>query len=205
MFEVHNAIHIRTGQRAAGEALDAWLAQHDVDVVAVADAYDACIYLLRHYDRVPDLVLIGTDWLAPDEYNIVSYVRQTWPPVGLVLYGNTGGNAVVELLPMTRMCGTEADLRRLLDASPADVLRDLHEETGPVFVPPRRPAARADDVPARPSPVPGDTRSAPPEADDQPPASRRPRPALKLGDAGAPGSIMTAEELSALLDGPDEG
>lgn len=128
VVEVRSAIHIRTGQCAVVEMLDAWLARHKVDVTALADVYEACVHLVTSYEHIPDLALIGADWLAADEFSIVAYIRQTWPRTGVVVYGGTRETPLVDVLPMMLTCRTEAALQELLAGTPADVVRRLWKE-----------------------------------------------------------------------------
>ena len=147
MVEVRSAIHIRTGQRAAAESLDAWLAQHQVESVPFGDVYEACVHLLQNYAHVPDLVLVGADWLSDDELNIVRYVRQTWSGAAIVVYGSAPDTPRVDILPLVLTCHGERGLRTLLSGTPAELVRRLAESVAPLeplpAVPPSRPVAAA--------------------------------------------------------------
>jgi len=230
VFQVRRAVHIRTGQPAAAEAIDAWLSDHDVEVLACADVYEACVHLLREYHNVPEMVVIGTDWLAPDELAIVRYARETWPRAAIVVYG-AGASPAPEASPLTIACGSDAALRTVLADSPAQLLERLclrtvtvpaddllptraatpTPEYGPVF-PPLRPTPAGAPTVTR-SPDGSRTRvsapgCAPPDCDRRASRGRgalATRPPLTLSSTDAARSILTAEELSALLDTPSRG
>jgi hypothetical protein len=162
MYVVRRTIHIRTGQGAQSEAVDAWLSRHDVEVAGFADVYAACAYLLKHCDCVPDLVLVGADWLSASEFDIVRYARETWPHVGIVVYGGAQDAPSFEHWPRVRTCRSTAALKALLAGTPTDVLDKMPEEISPAVVPAR-------------------------------------------GQPQSPRYGSTAEQLSALLEGPDDG
>jgi hypothetical protein len=136
VFEVRSAIHVRTGECAVVEALDHWLARHHVDVIPFADVYDACVHLIKDCEHIPDLALIGADWLADDEFNIVTYIRQTWPRTGIVVYGGARETPLVDLLPMMLTCRTEAALQQLLAGTPTDLVRRLWTDIAEPALPP---------------------------------------------------------------------
>ncbi|MEW6252779.1 MAG: hypothetical protein AB1716_19255, partial [Planctomycetota bacterium] len=118
MSEVRAAMHVRAGQRSACEALDAWLTRAGVDVLGFDDVYAACVHLLRGYERVPDLALVGVDWLDADELRIVTFIRQTWPHAGIVVYGAARDLPLFDFLPLTLTCRGEAAVARLLSGAP---------------------------------------------------------------------------------------
>jgi hypothetical protein len=126
VVEVHSAIHVCTGQRHLAALVDTWLTQHSVPVTTFGDVFSACVYLLKNYERVPDLALVGADWLSEDELGIVSYVRQTWPRAGAVVYGAGGTSANFESVPYVRVCHSDGALRAVLATSPHDVLASLY-------------------------------------------------------------------------------
>jgi hypothetical protein len=199
------------------DAIDAWLTDHEVEAFACADVYEACVHLLREYENVPDLVLMGADWLAEDELGIVRYVRETWPQAVMVLYG-AAAPAGLDLLPLTLTCRTDAGLQELLAKPPAQVVRQLRARATP-----RSPAAPLPAVAAAPAgpsvvepprlrPLKNEPPLPPGSAPTSRPAASPADPdlsaslggGLKLTAADPPRSILTAEELAALLDLPDE-
>lgn len=141
MPAVRSAIHVRTGQRASVEAIDAWLARHHVDTTPLDDVYGACVHLLKQYEQIPDLVLVGSDWLSRDELTLVSYVRHTWPRSGIVVYGDTTPMPSFDFLPLVLICHGAAALRELLAASPADLVQRLGEQLEPLVLPGRTASA----------------------------------------------------------------
>jgi hypothetical protein len=143
--DVRRAVHIRTGPRASVDAIDAWLTAHGVEIVPFNDVYASCVHLLTCYEHIPDLVLVGTDWLAGDELAIVSYVRQTWPRCGIIIYGDAESPAV-ELLPLVLTCRGPTALGALLARGPDELVRRLSEQLRPLVL----GAATAADA-SRPS------------------------------------------------------
>jgi len=182
---VQSALHIRTGQRASAVALDAWLSRHEVAVVGVEDVYEACVYLLKNYEQVADLVLIGVDGLAEDEAAIIGRVRDTWPRAGIVIYGRPGAFPVPCVAPPLQVCCTTEALDRVLSQTPAQLLDAMD-----------LPAASWSDV------------SAPPTGAErlggrvQPTGSRNRDEERRCADA--PPLPLTREELAALLDDPED-
>ncbi len=207
MVEVRTGIHIRTGQPAAADALDRWLADHKVQTTAFADVYEACVHLLREYEDIPDVVAIGTDWLAADELAIVRYARETWPRAIIVLCGAAAG-AALDTSPLTVACRSDAALQELLAETPLHLLERLCARAAaiPEEIPPPVVSVPAASVPQLPrlraaSPVSPAVVPRPAGGRADPTADAKLRPAT----TEAPGSILTAEELSALLDAPDRG
>jgi hypothetical protein len=178
VVEVRRALHIRTGQRAAADALDAWLVQHQVESVPFGDVYEACVHLLQNYERVPDVVLVGADWLSDDELNIVRYVRQTWSGAAIIIYGSAPDTPRVDVLPLVLTCRGERGLRTLLDGTPAELVRRLAESVGPI----ESPTAA---IPARP-------------------ATTAPRP-IPPPDAAGLRANLISDEISTVFDPTDDG
>ena len=178
--EIRSAIHIRTGQRAHVEAVDAWLLEHQVPVTAFADAYGACVHLLLRYSEVPELAVVGLDWLTSDEMNIVAYIRQTWPQTAIVIYGGDGPQPAFDVLPLTQTYTQAGGLQALVSAPPLEIVRKLHARASVLGAPP----------PPEVFPQVRSTRVTPlPRAISTAPAEREP-----------PRSILTADELNALFD-----
>lgn len=197
MLEVQRAIHVRTGQRVAADALDGWLARHGVRVDGFGDVYETCVHLLTNYEQTADLALVGMDWLSDDECAIIPYLRQTWPRVGLVLYGAALNSPLIELLPMTLACRLGEPIRQLLAGTPQELLQRMSTKA----------AVEAREGPPRPRGVP----EAGPALEPRPRTSPVKGSAVAGGmvDAGpscgeAPRSILTAEELAALLQDQEE-
>jgi hypothetical protein len=185
---VRTALHIRTGQPATGAALEGWLARHTVDVVGCDDVYEACVRLLQNYDAVPDLVLLGADWLNADEYRIVRYVRETWPRAGILIYGRIEPSPAWHATPMLHVCHTPGALDKLIAATPAQLLQRLCADTAPLGLGAARPPAPAPTLPRdRQEPCTVTSVAAAPE-----PTAAATRNAAR--------ALLTPEELSALLN-----
>jgi hypothetical protein len=120
------AIHLRTGDRATDGAVSAWLERHGVEVIPCADAFEACTVALSHSPVVPELAFVGADWLAPDEIAIVSYFRETWPGITIVIYGSASATAGFEATALTHVCRSAAAVRRMLAAPPVALLEESH-------------------------------------------------------------------------------
>lgn len=192
MDRVSRAIHIRTGSREAADAIDAWLNRHDVATLSLTNVYDACVYLLRKYDMIADLAFVGTDWLAAEDFAILDYLRQTWPRVGIVVYGCTANTPRVDVLPLMRALPAGDLTRQLSENTPTEMLARLYARATPLGEPP--PAREKPAQTAIPTP-----RPAAPRVDTPPPAVQRAEPPdddLR--------TILTAEELAELLDRPEQ-
>lgn len=187
MPAVRQVLHIRTGERAAAETLDGWLASHGCAITACGDVYEACVRLVRHTGEPPELVLLGADWLSPDEFAILRYLRETWPRAGVLVYTRGRTLPPLDFLPLVATCRTDEQWRRVLDALPETVLARLFADEAVLA---QRTAAPA---PAAPAPAP------PPDM----PAPRPGHPAAHL--PAAPRPTLSAEELAALLNQSGEG
>jgi len=211
MERCRKAIHLRTGDRATDEAITSWLERHGVESVGCADPFEACCLALRQPELAPDLILIGVDWLAPDELGVHEYLHQTWPAAAVVLYSSGPAGAILAGGPATIVHRSAESLQRMLAGPPEALLTALRDAA--------RPAA--DSAAWRPQPtLPPDTASS---AGD--PADAAPGAAVACG-AGAPAAavprpapdgeqtqaaprtplaqtILTREELAALLADDD--
>jgi hypothetical protein len=190
---VSHAIHVRTGQRASAEMVDTWLTRSGVSAAGFDDVYAACVYLLRHYAAIPDLALVGADWLGDDELSIVAYIRQTWPRTAIVVYGGQRETPRYDHWPLTRTVRGADGVRELTGRTPAEVVAQLCAEMPPLAAAmslggeraagqERADSRRTLDVGAGPRPS---------EAD---------RGGAGRGPDDAPRRILTDEELAALLD-----
>lgn len=83
------ALHIGVGNRGRAFLFDSWLNRHDVTVEHASDALAACVRLLQSPDQVPDLVLLGADWIGPEELLLARYVHDIWPATVVLTYGPT--------------------------------------------------------------------------------------------------------------------
>ena len=201
-------IHIRAGGAGAGQAVDNWLERHGVERVCCADALDACAFILKNSAHVPDLAFVGVDRLTADDLAIIKYLRETWPAIGIVLYGEHA-----ELDPHTRatrtlVCPSRAALDEILAASPDRLLAQFW----------RLPSSTESDTEAddrfigrsaRPAATPH-TSDDSDQADAKGPATVS-EPLKPPGDndasrshppppSPAPRSMLTPEELAILLE-----
>lgn len=194
MERCKRAIHLRTGERGTDQAIASWLRRHGVEVIDCADAYEACTFALLHGEQRPDLALIGVDWLAPAEFAIVTYFRETWPGLRIVVHGEACLTAALHAAAPTVTCVSAGELRRFLEDSPdalmtwsfaADRSRSLVDDWRPCPTDPTPHGQHSGD--ASESPVgglnPGVT----------------PRDASNEG-VSMPRDILTKDELAALLE-----
>ena len=155
--------------------------------------------------------MIGIDWLPPNEYSIISYLRETWPGLTIVVYGNTPTIVEFERMPLTIVCRSATEIRRVLANTPGALVKHSLE------------AMRAKSFPEdqwRPQPVEPTRISGVPPV-EAPPAKR---PTIKTKQVETPGAdlspnvtgrdannvlesrppitqaILTQEELAALLE-----
>jgi hypothetical protein len=192
---VRRAIHIGCGGTRAAQAVDAWLSRHSIERTCCADAFGACAHLLNSSACVPELAFVGADRLTNDDLVILSYLRETWPAVGIVVYGRN-----VESDSRTRdarmlVCASAAALHQVLAGSPAHLVARFHHRSSPIggdgepeglFTGRGGPAATVTGPTA-------DTKS--PRA-AQLNCTRGPHPP----SPDAPRSALTREELSVLLE-----
>ncbi len=113
-------MHLRTSQDADAQAVERWLSQHDLHSNVCRDAFELCARALRQPEIMPDLVLVGLDWLSPDDLAVCDHVSDTWPAA--VVVGYTHGERVPDHLspPPHVRC---FPLPQLLRLKPADLLR----------------------------------------------------------------------------------
>ncbi len=119
------AAHLQTGEPAAMTEVDQWLRNHGVRTVNWPDAFAACTHLLIHANEVPDLVLIGLEWLPTDEVDIARYIRETWPGVGMVLYGAATEKTVLDSDARMIRCSTIEALQEVLRRRPDALQEEL--------------------------------------------------------------------------------
>ncbi len=170
-------LHLATADHASTAQVDAWLQRYSASVLRCADAFDACLNLIRSPEHVPDLVLLGADYLLTDELNIFDYLRETWPSAIVVVYGDAERCARLTT-------GRDAELytppRAAIDPaqSPAALLEQA-----------RQSLRGGDGVRLRVRPTDAPVEPAPPENGIR----------LRSGESSA---ILTREELAALLGRP---
>lgn len=189
---MRRAFHLRGGQRVMVERIDAWLAEHGFEVAGCADALDACTHLLRNTEQQPDLVFIGSDWFAPEDYEIVGYVREAWPTAGIVVYGQALDPQPFAAPDLCVYCASRSALRNLLDKTPEGLLKLL-----------RQLAPRRGEKLVQPQlSLPTEQLGAPPPASRPQRAPQSGTPATKDGHEpghATPSGLLTPEELAALL------
>lgn len=114
------AIHLRTGHDADAQTVERWLAQHHWQCIPCADAFELCTRALRQPELIPDLVLLGLDWLPPDEQAVSGHIADTWPAAIIVAYSH---DARVPAGLAARAGVSSCPLQQLLRLRPADLLR----------------------------------------------------------------------------------
>jgi hypothetical protein len=209
MERCSKAIHLRTGDRGTDNAISAWLEKHGVDVVACADPFEACLVALSRSEPAPDLALVGVDWLAPDELGIVEYFAQAWPGLTLVLYGSPQATARFQPAPLTVVYRSPDALQRVLSESPDKLLARSRAEAAPDEVRRAQPenpgthARRAETFVILPARAETQDPGREPQKQDRPPGAAGEEETGKTTAAAAPHSILTREELAALLEDDD--
>lgn len=211
MQRCQKAVHLRTGDRETDGAVSMWLERHEVDVFDFADPFEACTFALTRPETTPDVAFIGADWLAPDELRIIDYLRETWPGLGMVIYGSTPATAGLHAGPQTLVLHPLSAVRRILVDSPAALLSRF-PETSRTSAPPDddwRPGLQTPPRDAQPPPKVRKRPFAPDAAVEQAkpawavPAPRvTPRDPEQQAGPSAPSTqtILTREELAALLE-----
>ena len=199
MFPARTAIHLRTGEADVSDLVDDWLQQYEIHGPIFANAFDTCVYLLQESDKVPDLAFVGVDWLSPDEGDIVHYLRETWPALGIVVYAGGTDTFGCELKGLTQFCPSQVALQQLLEHSPEQLLQVLREHN---------PSDGKHRAPIYPDKWNTNSAHAAPEVPAKTVAkSDQVETGGLKGVAphkGPPHTILTDEELSALLNDSDD-
>ncbi|MCG3125413.1 MAG: hypothetical protein CHACPFDD_00232 [Phycisphaerae bacterium] len=142
------ALHLCTGDRALEQAADASLSERAWSVLEFENVYSAAAHFCRQREPAPRLVLIGLDWLADDEREIVRRARQTWPDAVIATYGLTVWSA--SDVRAVVQCRTVRDIAALLSgietsATNATIVpRDLPEACEPAQTEPPPASTTAD-------------------------------------------------------------
>ena len=202
------AIHIRAGQAGAGQAVDNWLEHHGVERVRCADVLDACAFILKNSAHVPDLAFVGVDWLTADDLAIIKYLRETWPAIAIVLYGEHAKLDPHARATRTLVCPSRAALDEILAAPPDRLLAKFWRISSPA-----EPDTEADDGfigrNERPTATPQTSDDSDPADAEEPAAVSEPLEAPRGDDASrshppplgpSPRSTLTPEELAILLE-----
>lgn len=142
MSRVRSAIHVRTGEPAAGQLVAAWLARHGIATTDFPDVYETCAYLIQQGASAPDLAWVGADGLAADEIQIVDYIRDTWLGTAIIAYATSAEAPLPADGVLTRACPSSDALRQLLADSPEELLRRLRAP--PSVAGPLKPAEVQD-------------------------------------------------------------
>ena len=129
--------------------MERWLEGGGFRVHRFEDVYSACVYLVTNPDSPPDLVVIGASWLTRDELAIMDYIERAWPGVPLMVYGVTDDAGRIGASHCARVCRSSAELRVLLEQSPADLVSSAPDSADdpPIARPPCAepgPAGRRD-------------------------------------------------------------
>ena len=119
------AIHIRTGEVGLNRSVEAWLARHNVPAQNFSDAYEACVYLIGHAPAVPDFAFIGADWLTPEEWPIVRFLREVWPALAIIVYAGRRVPGLPEPAALRSVCTSPRMLDLMLELGPDNLLRSV--------------------------------------------------------------------------------
>lgn len=227
---VMRAIHLRTADRGADDAIASWLDGHGVEVIECDDPFDACVVALRYDGPPPRFAFIGLDWISPQEFSIAGRFREIWPEIILVLHGSPQAAAGFPAAPLTFVCRGGETLRNLLSAPPADLLARFKGARRTSTAPSERwrpapsiadtpplsdyepdtlsPSPASDDNGAQrvdtDNPVPDNPPIADPRVADPPRIVDRPRMISNQGPDETPpprqADALTPEELAMLLE-----
>jgi hypothetical protein len=188
--------------------VDNWLERHGVERVCCADVLDACAVILKSSAFVPDLAFVGVDRLTTDDLAIIKYLRETWPAIAIVLYGEHAELNSSPRATRTLVCPSRAALDEILAAPPDRLLAQFWPFPSPI-----EPDTEADDGfigrSERPTATPQTSDDSDPADAKGPAAVSEPLEAPRGNDASrshplplgpAPRSTLTPEELAILLE-----
>lgn len=137
-------LHLSTAERSASADVSAWAeACGDAEVMVCGDAFDACVQALQPSASY-DLIFVGTDRLAVDEFVVVRYLRESFPKAVLILYGQDAGLVEYSVMPLTAVYRSRAALGELLARGGVDSVVEhiRHLSFGAVRLAGPRSAAR---------------------------------------------------------------
>ena len=148
-MSLSGAIHLCTGQPEDGARIDAWLAAHGVSIHRCADPMRLCVMLLRQPELAPELALLGGAGLQGDDWSILRYLKETWPHIGVIAYGDSSLR-VPE--PSLLTCRTEAEWQHILGGTPQALLASIRQGPG---TPTQKPHLDVTGIPAPTDPLDG--------------------------------------------------
>jgi len=116
------AVHLRTGQPGDAARIDAWLSRHDVAVHGADDPFRLCVLVLQQAELAPDLACLGGAGLRGDDWSVLGYLRDTWPHIGIVVYGDPTLRVPEQTL---FTCRSEQEWRHMTGGTPSALLRAM--------------------------------------------------------------------------------
>ncbi len=143
------AVHLCTGRADHASRLDAWLASHDVPVYRCDDPFRLCVLILRQPELVPDLAFLGGGGLQGDDWAVLGYLYETWPHLGVVIYGEPSLRVPEQSL---FTCRTEDEWQHITSGTPAALRDAIRRARG---LPTSRPAVDVTGIPAPGEPLDG--------------------------------------------------
>lgn len=198
------ALHVRTGAPGLCARVTGWLAAHSVQADSCDDAFETVAYLIRRPEFMPDIVLVGLDWLNDSDLRLLNFLHETWPSAAVVTYAQ-------ELLRrdgtprfVSIECRSPGGLADVLDNPPAAILvaaQAARTQNGEwqrelATVTPMEPPAisAAPSAPATPELPPLRSSNLNESTDNA-----RARRASSIRTIPRAADLLTAEELAALL------
>lgn len=185
-----HAFHLRGADRSTVEAVDQWLARHGLAITTAPDALFTCTHLLLHKGPAPGFAFLGVDWFAPSDFDVVDYLRATWPQTGVIIYGSPQQLPRANAWDRTMVCTSRAKLRDLLALAPSELAQRLMRLALPANY---RPAPSPPKNPPTEGPLAAAGRPPEPLGNEAPSQPPPPSP------AGPGRGLLTRDELAALL------
>lgn len=179
------ALHLYCANRDVSARIDAWLSEHQFQIINASNAYDACARVVSAHAVRPALALLCGDGLDDSERAILHYIRRAAPHVVLIVYGDDADWVIDQSCGKVTDCREPGALCEFLENPPPELSRTERNPIG--------------DAPHASKP----RESAPPVASSSEPSRDAASPGFATPQARAldpdPRGVLTREEIAVLF------